>query len=256
MYPSLPASRSVYIAPPTINHAISISFPRPDERSPSSRKAKYLFTLPDAQTLSTFRSALDERIARTKEVKGSKVGTSLDIPEEEKHQSASPWNEWEGNALMSGRERWAADLVSHRVLVETLIDNGSGSGAKERQDDDTPKAKARPSGVALAAQGSHGFPMSPARPASQQNRLNSHLSPPPSTLQAYNASTPPKLSARSRSRSQRSDVGDSTSVDKAKTGKDLVLICRQNSLLPVVLGLVKAVSGSGVGLDGDKRMGE
>jgi hypothetical protein len=127
---------------------------------------------------------------------------------------------WKDTAVMSSASRQLADQISIRVLQSSLIAKGDelkASGSRKRKKDipgGTPSR--RPSNPASINQETLPLARNPAiRQEFMQGTGNNDVE-----KLATITNAPP------------SDTG-------SHTGKDIVLICRQNSLLPVVLGFLR-----------------
>jgi hypothetical protein len=183
-------------------------------------KRKYLYSLQDAETKANTFDILQQLIARTREAKEN----------------------WKDTAVMSSASRQLADQISIKVLQSSLLDtskepksSGSRRGKKDGQDAPTPSRRlsnTNPTGFADQT--------SLRQPAFQQNFLRENISPALEHTYRFDDSASvrdvPVVEDIDPKKTLPTSVEES---DKSHTGKELVFICRQNSLLPVVLGFLR-----------------
>lgn len=183
-------------------------------------KRKYLYSLQDAETKAHTFDIMQQFIERTREVKQNYHDTTV----------------------MSSVSRQLADQISIKVLQTSLIDtskepksSGSRRVKKDVQDPPTPSRR-------LSNTHTTGFAeqSSLRQPAFQQNFLRDNVSPALEHTYRFDDTA----SAREIPIVEDIDPKKTLSInvegnDRSHTGKELVFICRQNSLLPVVLGFLK-----------------
>lgn len=180
-------------------------------------KRKYLYSLQDAETKANTFDILQQLIARTREAKQN----------------------WKDTPVMSSASRKLADQISIKVLQSSLIDpskEGKSGGSRKIKKD--PQGPVTPNGWLSNLNTPGSLEQTSVRqPVFQQNFTIS-----PALEQTYrfddtaSARDVPVVEAIDPKKTMSVDVGGS---DKSHTGKQLVFICRQNSLLPVVLGFLR-----------------
>lgn len=181
-------------------------------------KRKYIYSFQDAGTKANTFDILQQLIERTREAKQN----------------------WKDTPVMSSASRQLADQISIRVLQSSLITKGDSlkvSGSRKRKQDHpggTPSR--RPSNPASIHPGTHNL----RNPTWRPEYLHHDTSP--ALEQAYKFDD--TASFREGAEIGDPDAGPTAASahsnnDSAHTGKDIVLICRQNSLLPVVLGFLR-----------------
>ena len=181
-------------------------------------KRKYLYSFQDAESRATTFEILQQLIERTREAKQN----------------------WKDTPVMSSASRQLADQISIRVLQSSLITKGNSlkeSGSR--------KSKKNVPGGTLSRRPSNpasNFPVTSSlvrNPSWRQEHLHHDTSP--ALEQTYRFDD--TASFREGADNQDLDIGPTATsaptTDTPHTGKDIVLICRQNSLLPVVLGFLR-----------------
>lgn len=183
-------------------------------------KRKYLYSLQDAETKANTFDILQQLIVRTREAKQN----------------------WKDTAVMSSASRQLADQISIKVLQSSLVATGkeakSTGSRKLKKDVPDLMTPSRP----LSNSNMSGFMDQPGsrQPALQQDFLTYNISPAIEQTYRFDDSASvregPVVNDIDPKKTMSTSDADS---DKAHTGKELVFICRQNSLLPVVLGFLR-----------------
>lgn len=180
-------------------------------------KRKYLYSFQDADTKANTFEILQQLIERTREAKQS----------------------WKDTAVMSSASRQLADQISIRVLQSSLIAKGDDlkvSGSRKRRNDipgGTPSR--RPSNPASI----HQAQPLVRNPALRQEFLHHDISPALEQTYRFDDSASIREGGGNHELDKVATATSAPANDAAHTGKDIVLICRQNSLLPVVLGFLR-----------------
>jgi hypothetical protein len=182
-------------------------------------KRKYLYSFQDADTKANTFDILQQLIERTREAK----------------------QHWKDTAVMSSASRQLADQISIRVLQSSLIAKGDGlkaSGSRKRKKDipgGTPSR--RPSNPASINQ--ETLPLA-RNPAIRQEFMHHDLSPALEHTYKFDDNASIREGTGNNDVEKLATNTNAPPSDTGShTGKDIVLICRQNSLLPVVLGFLR-----------------
>lgn len=213
-YGSLANSHTFVVERSFMQHIFHLTF-----QNHLGLQRKYLYSFQDADTKVNTFDILQQLIERTREAKQN----------------------WKDTAVMSSASRQLADQISIRVLQSSLIAKGDGlkaSASRKRKKDisgGTPSR--RPSNPASINQETLSLTRNPAM---RQDFLHNDLSPALEHTYKFDDTASIREGAGPYDTEKGATTTSAPANDPpAHTGKDIVLICRQNSLLPVVLGFLR-----------------
>lgn len=180
-------------------------------------KRKYVYSLRDSETKDNLLAVLQQRVDHTREVK----------------------NNWKDTAVMSSASGQLADQISVKVLQTSLIDmvegpksSGSRISKKDVPDGSQSRRTSNPTAVLSL---DHAVT---AQPGMAQDILKYTISPALEQAYRFEVSTPGEEALSRNVSYKKTPLAAGPVSTKTHTGKDIVFICRQNSLLPVVLGFL------------------
>ncbi|KAJ9109142.1 hypothetical protein QFC21_000470 [Naganishia friedmannii] len=184
-------------------------------------KRKYVYSLRDSEkdiSTDNLFAVIQQRVDHTREVKSN----------------------WKDTAVMSSSSRQLADQISIKVLQTSLIDTTeerrSGGSRISKKDVPVNSQSRRTSNPAAGLSIDHAVHAEPGTP---QDIWKNTISPALEQTNQFDAPTPDGEALSRNVSYKKTQPAAGPVTAKTHTGKDIVFICRQNSLLPVVLGFLR-----------------
>lgn len=209
LYANLPNTKNFAVERSFMRHTFQVSF-----TNHIGNKRKYMFSVDDEDTKTEWLTSLSDRVEKTKLAREVMIRKSV---------------------ILSVKTKLAAEAVALKTLQDSLIAVEEENSHENKRNAPILKENKSPGDRKTSV--SVRYKITPSLGATGQPTL----APPVMVRQHSHLSQRSQLSQLSHilEGSDTTDTEDST----AQTGKDIVLMCRQNSLLPVILGFFQVASG-------------